>query len=157
MNGAALVKEWRDVHPLGRAFAVSTVLIIVCALLVLSYAGYVRNEPDLNEAHRTRWSIQNGIVKPDRFGCIDIEHQPVYVTRAAGGSLIVLWPYNLAHDDNYFAGLLFSDQAPKNRQITALGPTRGGYPNAPRSFMTHLRVDHEISEHWYHVQGKMYK
>ena len=142
---------------MGQVLTACAVLIGFLLCLVLSFAACMVNEPNQDEAKRTLLSIQKGLVKPSASGLVETADHTVYVTHAAGGSLVALWPYNLAHDDNYFEGLLFSDQAPKNRRIAALGPTRGGYPNAPRSFMTHLMVDHEISEHWYHVQGKMYK
>jgi len=154
---AALIKRWRDLHPVGQALAVCFVLILACVFWVLSYAAYMKNEPDLNEATKTLQSIQQGRVKPDSSGRVETEHYTVYLTRAAGGALTVLWPYNLAHDDNAFEGLLFSDTALTSNHVTALGPTRHGYPNAPSSLMTHLTVDRTISEHWYHVQGEMYK
>ena len=157
MNGAALVKRWRDVHPMGQVLTVCAVFIGFLLCLVLSFAAYMVNEPNQDEAKRALLSIRQGLIKPNASGLVETADHTVYVTYAAGGCLVVLWPYNLAHDDNYFEGLLFSDQVLKNRQITALGPTRARYPGAPYSFMTNLRVDHEISEHWYHVQGKMYK
>ena len=147
-------------HPVGQALAICFVCslpIVAFVIVVLSYAAYMKNEPNLNEAKKTLRSIQEGGAKPDRFGCIMTKDHIVYVTRAVGGALTVLWPYNLAHDDNYFEGLLFSDVALTSKQVIALGPARVAYPKAPPSLMTHLTVDRMISEHWYHVQGEMYK
>lgn len=101
-------------------------------------------------------AVQQGSVKPDHSGFVLIKQHGVYITRAADKTLVILWPYNLAHDDNYFEGCLFSDRVLTSDKLTASGPVRGGYPGEPRSWMTHLRVDRKISEHWYHVQDEMY-
>ena len=156
MRGAVLVKWWREVHPLGQILTVCAAAVVACLLWFVAFFHSMKNEPDQKQAQKTLRAIQRGQLKPDRAGLVVTENHTIYVTRAAG-KLTVLWPYNLAHDDNYFEGLLFSDMAVTSNRLIALGPTRGGYLNAPQSFLTHLIVDRKLSEHWYHVQGKMYK
>ncbi len=153
----ALIRRWRTVHPLGWALIGCLAALLALVILFLSWSAYLSRGPNFSDAARELQAIKQGKVKPDSSGRVDTQHHTIYVTRGVDGTLTALWPYNLAHDDNYFEGLLFSDVAPVSRQVVALGPVRGGYPSAPRSFMTHLKVDRKISEHWYHILGKMYK
>ncbi len=129
--------------------------LIVFVIWFSIYAAYMKNEPSFAEAKKTLLLIRQGSLKPSHSGSVSTPDRMTYVTHASNGALTVLWPYNLAHDDNYFEGLLFSDTVLTTDKVTALAPTR--YPTANKAWMTHLTVDRRISEHWYHVQGEMYK
>ena len=132
--------------------------IVVCAVAGFRWLdAFARGTPNFAVMQHELSLIQKGQVKPDVWGRVITKKSAAYVTISATQKLTVLWPYNMAHDDNYFEGFLFSDKALISNKITALGPVRGGFANAPKFWMTHLTVDRTISEHWYHVQGEMYK
>ena len=156
MKKIAFLKYLRSVHPLGAALTVCGVLIALCAALFFGFWAYMSADPRIADMEKDLWSVQHGKAKPNNSGLVASAKNMMYVTRAANGSLVVLWPYNLAHDDNYFEGFLFSDIKLNSNKVSALGPTRGG-SNGYSKWLTHLTVDRTINEHWYHVQGEMYK
>ena len=139
-----------------------TLLIVFVPVITCAVAGFrwldafARGTPNFAVVQHELSLIQRGQAKPDAWGRVTFSGYAAYVTRGKTQKLIVLWPYNLAHDDNYFEGFLFSDTA-LTSSILAHAPVRGGYLNAPKSWMTLLTIDRTISNHWYHVQGEMYK
>ncbi len=157
MSGNILVRYLRFVHPLGAALTVCGVLIAISVLLILAFFSYMKGEPSMADMVREARAVQSGAMKPDRSGSVASAKHMMYVTRSTNGAMTVLWPYNLAHDDNYFEGYLFEERPLTADKATAFGPFRGGHSNTSQPVPTHLRVDRKISEHWYHVQGEMYK
>jgi len=158
MSGTIFIKHLRSVPLIKMALAFCGVLVAACALLFAGFWVYMSAGPRMADMEKDLQAIQQGTVKPDRSGYVaSAKNGMVYVTHAADGALSVLWPYNLAHDDNYFEGYLFEERPLTTNKVTAFGPFRGGHLNASPPVLTHLRVDRKISEHWYHVQGEMYK
>ena len=132
--------------------------IAVCAVAGFRWLdAFARGTPDFAAVQHELSLIQKGQVKPDAWGRVMTKKSAAYVTISATQKLTVLWPYNMAHDDNYFEGFLFSDKTLTSSKVTALGPVRGGRLKSPKSWMILLAIDRTISEHWYHVQGEMYK
>ena len=156
MSGTVLIRYLRSVHPVGLFLSVCGGMVVICVLLFIGFWVYMSAGPRMADMKRDLQAIQQGRLKPDRSGYVPSEKNGmVYVTYAPDGALSVLWPYNLAHDDNYFEGYLFSERVLETNKVTVLAPTR--YMTAHEAWMTHLSMDRKISEHWYHVQGEMYK
>ena len=158
MEQQAPLQTWIAKHRRYIIVVIALVPVIACAIGGLRRLdAFLRGEPNFADVQNDLRLIQQRQVKPDAWGRIMFQHDTAYMTSGVAKNITVLWPYNLAHDDNYFEGLLFSDIALTSNEVTALGPVRGGSLNAPRSWLTHLTIDRTVSDHWYHVQGEMYK
>ena len=153
----AFFKYLRSVTLMKLVLAFCAIPLIGFVWFVLWFWASMKGEPRMADMVREARAIQSGAIKPDRSGHVSLAKDMVFVTRDANKALTILWPYNLAHDDNYFEGYLFSDPVLTSDRTVALAPDRQGYIGAPGFRMTHLKVDRKISEHWYHVQGEMHK
>ena len=157
MKKIAFLKYLRSVHPVGLFLSVCGVLAAACLVPLIAFFIYMKGEPTRADMEKELQAVRQGRVKRERSGLVASAKHTMYVTRAADGTLTALWPYNLAHDDNYFEGYLFEERPLTTDKVTAFGPFRWGRPDRPPPVLTHLTVDRKISEHWYHVQGEMYK
>ena len=128
MSGTSLVRILRSVHPMGLALSVCGILVAFCAAVFFGFWAYMSAGPGMAAMEKDLQAVQAGTMKPNHSGLVSVAKNTMYVTRAADKTITVLWPYNFAHDDNYFEGCLFSDHILTSDKTIALAPTR--YPTA---------------------------